>query len=422
MTEAHPAAPARLAAGAAGLARVGPPLLFAALLLGGAWLIAAHPAQPVWDQKALLEARFEAPHHPSPARGFTSQLVVALLHAVSPWPESGWNEQVRLLAMALYTGAAALLARALLRGRGLLALFAVLLFTSQYPFLWLSSELFTGAFLCLALWAWATNRPPPLVGLLLALFALCKPDLIFVATVLLAWWCVRESREDAALLAGSFAASLVLLLLPGTLQGGLGYFSTYNDAPGGRSFASFRQHYAALIAHLQVLGPPPNPWSLSDVYFDPLFPGAHTMADVVLHHFPQYAEFVALSCVRGLFRGLYVFHFALPALPLLWWAGRRAGAPLSGEERALLLTFAGVLPFVLFAFPHVRYLARYYPVFCLLVLLAWERVGAGPETGARGPGLRLAAVFVAFALAENARRLAVHVAGLGTHSLYWFPD
>src|SRR5262249_13674561 len=70
------------------------------------------------------------------------------------------------------------------------------------------------------------------------------------------------------------------------------------------------------------------------------------------------------------------------AVPVLCAARRRSGIALDAEERALLATFVGVLPFVLLSYPHIRYLARYYPLFLLLVLRSAERLarsGAGPR-------------------------------------------
>jgi len=400
------------------------PGLLALLVVLASWLVVAHPTTAIWDQKALLASRFEGPLYPSPARGFTSQLLVAIWHGLSPLSESSWNEQIKVLALALYAGAATLLASALLSRRGLVAVFLLLLFASQYPLLWLSSELFTGALLCLALWARATARPSWLLGLLLALLGLAKPEVILVSLVLLVWWgAKRSSRRDGIVLVACFAASTALLLAAGFLAEGLDYFHTYTGKPGGRSFASFRQHYAALVAPLQVLGSPPDPWIESSLYFDRIFPGAETMTDVVTGHFPRYVEFVALSCARGALRAGWVLNYAALAVPLVAVGSRRAGriTPFTEHERTLLLSFVGIVPFVLLSFPHVRYLARYYPLFLILVLGAAERLHDRGDAATR-PWLGLAALCLALSLAENAGRLVRTVAALPQLAQFWFPD
>jgi len=406
----------------AALRRASLPLLFAALTLAASWIILANPREPVWDQMALLEASFRAPHHPSPARGFTSELLVAIYRAAWAGEGAAQNAGLRLIAMLFYTVPAALLARALLRRRALVAVFLCLLFTSQYPFLWLSSELFTGGFLMAAIGAWTVGASPWLVGALLALLGLCKPDVIVLAVALLTFWAHRRSgREEGVALALGFAITLGVLLLPGWLVTGADYFRTYGGS-GGRSFASFSQHYAALIAHFQISGAPPDPWSDPAAYVQRHFPGARSMSDVVFGHFPRYLEFVALSTVRGLFRAGYVVNYAALAVPCLAWGWRRGGFALGDREKTLLLSFIGFAPFVLFSYPHVRYMARYYPIFLLLLLLAFERVLAIEDRARRGPVLLTAGLCLGVSLLENLRRLAeglAHVAELGQ---YWFPD
>jgi hypothetical protein len=398
------------------------PLLLVASIAAASAFLLANQREPVWDQQALLRASFQAPHQPSPARGFTSELVVAVYRAAWSGEGAAQNAGLRVVAMALYVAAAALLAGLHLRRTCLVVLFMAFVFTSQYPFVWLSSELLAGAFLMFAIAVWAAGASPWLVGGALALLGLCKPDVILTSVALLAYWVHRRSsREEGAALTAGFAISLVALLLPGTLAIGWDYFRTYGGS-GGRSFASFSQHYAALIAHFQITGPPPNPWAETAAYIRPHFPGAAGMADIVLGHFPRYVEFVALSTVRGLFRAGYVLHYAVLAVPCLVWGWRRSGFTLSEREKSLLLSFVGFAPFVLFAFPHVRYMARYYPIFLLLVLMALERVLAAADSDARRPVLLTAIPCLAVALLENLRRFLAGLVHASEMPQYWFPD
>ena len=99
----------------AALRRASVPFLLAVLILAAGWVILGNPREPLWDQLALLEARFQAPHYPSPARGFTSELIVAIYRAAWSGGGAAQNAGLRVIAMLLYTLSAALLARALQR-------------------------------------------------------------------------------------------------------------------------------------------------------------------------------------------------------------------------------------------------------------------------------------------------------------------
>jgi len=404
------------------LRRFAIPLLTLTLVGLAGVVILANPREAVWDQQALLAASFRAPDHPSPVRGFTSQLVVASYRALTPGEGAGLNSGIRVVAAAMYLAAAAWLAASLLQRRALVALLLAFVFSSQFPLLWLSSELFTGAFLMAAIAAWVTGASPWIVGALLALLGLCKPDVIVVSVVLLAYWVHRRaSRTEGLALAGGFAVALCALLLPGTIADGIDYFRGYGGS-GGRSFASFGQHYAALVAPLQLTGPPPNPWTESGIYMARQFPDARNMSDVVFGHLPRYANFVALATVRGLFRAGYLFHYVALAIPCLVWGWRRGGFAPHDREKTLLLSLVGVLPFVLFAYPHIRYFARYYPVVIVLVLATLERVLAMADPDARRPILVTSGLCIAAALVENLQRLADGLAGAPSLSVYWFPD
>ena len=101
-------------------------------------------------------------------------------------------------------------------------------------------------------------------------------------------------------------------------------------------------------------------------------------------------------------------------------ASRRQPRP--GRERALLWSFAGCASFVLFAYPHVRYFARYYPLFWILVLMSAERVARAGEPRLRGGCLAAAGGCLLLALAVNTERAAVGLAVAPQLQQYWFPD
>jgi hypothetical protein len=133
-------------------------------------------------------------------------------------------------------------------------------------------------------------------------------------------------------------------------------------------------------------------------------------------------EFVALSAVRGLFRAGYVVNYAALAVPCLAWGWHRGRFALTDREKTLYLSFIGFAPFVLFSYPHVRYMARYYPIFLLLVLTALERVLAIEDRALRRPVLLTSGLCLGVSLLENLRRLSAGLAYVGELEQYWFPD
>jgi hypothetical protein len=390
--------------------------------LAAAATIAAHPKTAIWDQARLLEARFEQPFHPSPSLGFTSQLLVIALRALLP-AGAPLHEVLRIAAMLFWAGAATWLAHLCLERRALRAAFVALLFTSQYPFLWYSTELVAGGFLCLALAARLRGAAPGWLGALLALLALSKVELLLVALALAALWMHEaRSRREALWLGGGFAGTLLLLVLPGFLLVGSGYWLGLGHADGGdKTFATFRQHFAALVAPFQI-GPAPNPWTEEAVYFERAFPGARSFSDVLAAPGLPYLDFVALSAARGARKVGWVFSWAWLAVPPLAWAWRRGGLRAGPRERALLVCFVGCLPFVLLSYPHIRYFARYYPLFWILLGIAAERVAGLRDERLRRPALALAGLFALLALAKNAERAAIGLAAAPQLGQYWFPD
>ena len=284
-----------------------PALLLLGIGASAAFLI-AHPQTPVFDQARLLEARFEAPYHPAPPFGLSVQLIVIAIKALLPAgvPPA---EPVRVAAMALWALSAAWLASALVAHRGLVAALLLLLFTSQLPFLWYSAELFVGALLCFAIGAWVRGAPPWLVGALLGILALAKSELPLLALVLLAYWAWRSpSRRDAARMAAAFSATAALLLLPGLAAFGPGWLTAYDGAGRSRAFATFQQHYAALVAPFQ-LAPAPDPWRDSASYAARLLPGAGSLREVWLAPRLPLLDFAALALARGVRNAGWLFQW-----------------------------------------------------------------------------------------------------------------
>jgi len=401
------------------LASAGVLALLCLLVLASAAAILAWPKPPIWDQARLLEARFALPFHPAPPHGFTAQLCVIALRAVLP-ASAPLAEAVRIFAMAFWAGTACWLGLALLARRASVAVLLLAIFSSQLPFLWLSTELIAGGFLFLALGAWVRGWHPAGVGVLLALLALCKPDLLLVAVVLAALFASERPMERRPLVWGSLL-TLALLLAPGLALLGTGYLTDYGAEGRSRGFAAFSQHFAALVAPFQV-APAPDPWAQPGPYLERSFPGARSMLDVVTAPGAAYLDHVALSLARGVRKVGWLFQWAWLAVPLLVVARRRSGPSLDAHERALLLAFVGCIPFVLFAYPHIRYFARYFPLFWLLALMSVERLLREDPGAWRRPAVALSGACLALALGVGVQRTAIGLALAPGLSQYWFSD
>jgi hypothetical protein len=401
------------------IAGAGVVALLCLLILGAATAISAWPQEPVWDQAQLLKASFAAPFHPSPPMGFTAQLCVIAIKVLAPG-ESALNEAVRIFAMAFWAGASCFLALALLERRASVVALLLVLFTSQFPFLWLSTELMVGGFLCLVLGAWMRGWHPAAVGSLLALLGLCKPDLALVAGVLAVCFGMERPTTRRPLALGLVLTG-ALLVAPGLVFFGPGYLTDYGPGAGGRGFAAFGQHFAALVAPFQV-GPAPDPWAQPGPYLAKAFPGARSLQDVVTAPGLPYLDHVALAISRGLRKVGWLFQWAWLAVPLLWFARRHAGLSSDSRERVLLWSFVGCVPFVLLAYPHIRYFARYYPIFWLLLLVSLERLSRVEEAAWRRPAFVLAGLCLLLAFAVSVDRASIGLALAPKLPMYWFPD
>jgi hypothetical protein len=393
--------------------------LLCLLVLATAAAILAWPNEAIWDQARLLEARFERPFHPAPPFGFTAQLCVIAIKGLLPAGAPA-NEAVRIFAMAFWAGAACWLALAALARRTWVVVLLLALFSSQLPFLWLSTELIAGGFLFLALGAWLRGWPPTAVGALLALLALCKPDLVLVSlTLAVCFGLERPSTRRP--LAWGLGLTLVVLLAPGLMLLGPDYLTAYGPDGRGRSFAAFSQHFAALVAPFQ-LAPTPDPWAQPGPYVERTFPGARSMLEVIRAPGAAYLDHVALSLSRGVRKIGWLLQWAWLAVPLLVMARRRSGLGADAPERALLLSFVGCVPFVLFAYPHIRYFARYFPLFWILLLMSLERLERADPRMWRRPEVALAGVCLVLALVVGVQRASIGLALAPGLPQYWFSD
>jgi hypothetical protein len=281
------------------------------------------------------------------------------------------------------------------------------------PFLWLSSELFAGGFLCLSFYVILRKWPAPAVAFMLTLLGLAKPDIALVACCLVVYLFISKDspyRRSASLVA-SFVGFFGGLVLPGWLMTG-------KTGSAERGFVSFGQHYAALFARHQLQQPPPSPWDNWQSYVGAVFPGAHSVRSVIWNQPETYLDFVALSILACLKAFVRLFKF-LVLFPFFRWKVRIQPSFL---EKLVRVSLVGVIPWTLLSATHVRYLARYYPPLLICVIAFANRVW---EVEPSRKVLRYALVgIIALSVLVQAGIAAKFFIGLGRGEflMWWFPD
>lgn len=319
-------------------------------------VIAIHRWAPWADQHALLTCGVFAQRYPEWTAGLSSCWISAAVSVLTGDDPLLWNQVMRSVTAALYLLSSALLARAVLGNVGLRVLVQLLIIASLYPFVWISSELVVGAFLNVSLWAILTRRAAPLRGGVLGALAFAKPDLLVVAVALLSFDVATESlARSRRRVLGSFVATVALLLLPGVVSRGAAYLTEHS-----RAWQSFAQH-ANILFYGQWI------WTDWEMRIQRYFPGATSVGDAMRRHPARYLEYVRLSLEYGRHAFSAAFGALLWFMPVAlgWMVRRRAAAmPLA---RLLAVALIGTISWVLLAFPHVRYMARYVPAIVVLL-------------------------------------------------------
>jgi hypothetical protein len=340
-----------------------PPLIVVLLMIGFAVQIANSQIEPIFDQRKLISP--ERTGYSYLESGVVSRLIVSAYNALRPYDAIRTNAGIRTAAMLLYLGAALLLFGASKHGRQgfvLTMLFIMLLVTSRFPFLWLSSELFAGAFLMLVLWSVVRKLPFYWVGLFAVLFTFTKPDLLLSGSLAALFLAVYAGVNHKARLVNLFTLVVLatILLLPGLVQEGAEVFGSE-----GRALFSFRQHYAALVRPHQATSDLPDPWQQWQPYFYPVWGHTESLPQLIYSNPAIYLDFLFLSLSQSL-KNLARSNVLL-LVPVAAYCVTKV------RTRNLQILFGlfalGFFPITLLSFMHVRYLARFYPLLLFVIYL-----------------------------------------------------
>ena len=314
--------------------------------------------EPIFDQK-FIDYTF-AEGYPALESGITSHLIVGAVNAIVPYEPQRSNALVRGVAALFYLFAGGLLAWSLTGRERLWAflLFMLLLFTSRFPLLWLSSEVFAGALLMLVLWSLVRNHPFVVTAALLVLFSFAKPDLLVPGAALGLFLTLRRDVLSRGHRFAIFAALGSLVLVPGVVDAGLGYLQS-----GGRSMISFGQHYAALVQPHQI-AEAPDPWLNYQAYLqNQFFRAGDSIGGVIRTRPDLYMDFVFLSLAESIRRmGPSYLLLLLPLAAYCFSALKRTWKTVT------LLVLTNLVPILLLSFLHVRYQARFYPLVLFVIV------------------------------------------------------
>jgi len=331
-------------------------------------------AKPIFDQKSLIEYSFSA-GYPVLEQGITSHLIVGLVNFFEPYEPINSNALIRTLAAALYLISGSLLAWSLIKkyflGIEWFTLFILLLFTSCFPVLWLSSELFAGTFLMLIMWSIINEYPFAIIAFFVALFSLAKPDLLIPGCALGIFLAFYDRKEFQKKLL-SLAIILLIIgafVIPGFLLKGVSSLEL-----SGRSFESFCQHYASMVSFHQIIRPVPDPWPECRIYMKSTFGTAQNIPEIITGNIAAYMDFVFLSLSTSLRKmALSNLIFLIPLAIAGFWANQK-DKKLKGAAILVFVLNFGLI--TLLSYFHVRYQARYYPLALLMALIGMSELNS----------------------------------------------
>lgn len=331
--------------------------------------ILRNPLEPTNDQ--IYVASTFKQGYPDLASGITSHLIARSVNQVinaDNVDRVKANTVNRVLAASVYLAAGGLLAWAAVKRNRVLGstLFLLFLLTSRYPFTWLSSELFAGAFLMLYLWSLLTKQAFALRIFLLTLFAFAKPDLLLPGIAVALYDAISHVESDgrtvirmSVMRIAGVVAIFALFALPGLLRDGM----ISSQGVGQRSLTSFSQHYAAVVQPHQIV-PAPRPWAEEQIYIEGTFGSVSSVADAILAKPTLYMDFVFLSAATSVRNAIQNFMVLLLPLVLIYWSALQ---PKKLQWVIILLVITNLIPIMLLSFVHVRYMARFYPIALLVV-------------------------------------------------------
>lgn len=324
-----------------------PVLLLAVSCLLVLWLIYNSGIPADADQLNLITYNFRN-GLPSADAALSPQLIVGFVNLFIPFDPIRTNAIVRVIGTALFLFSGALIATQV-RWK---YLFFALLLTSSFPFVWVTTDLFTASFLMIFVWGLLTNRSFAFISLFLTLFALARPDMLLTGGLLALYLIYRQPRR--------LRAALVLLAIIGIPY----LITSQQSSVSDRAWLSICQHYAVLVAPPGASGDL-NPWVNCPHYFEPVFGTSRSVFELIRDNFSAYLQFLGMSLQRSLANMTGTQLLALLLFIPIVVRLRTPKTKTLGIVTLLLLS--NLVPVTALSFLHLRYQMRFYPILLLLL-------------------------------------------------------
>jgi hypothetical protein len=261
--------------------------------------------------------------------------------------------------MVMYLGSSWWLIRSLITSGNARILAYLLICISGFQFIQPSSDLFAGSFFNLFLVAIRQGWPSVFASLLLAVFGLCKVDMIVAAVVIAVLWGIwehQQGRKNPARLALFTGCWLLLFLLPAfVLQGS-------DPLAGNRSLLAFMSAYTDFLGYHQFSGQHGNAgMDTMNAVQNTIFPGVKNLADIVTKYPQLYVDFAAISAVRSLPNIVHAVKLMLIPLGLVVYQNNRLSSLRPYLIILLVAAACTLIPAWLIIFIRIRYVVKLFP-------------------------------------------------------------
>jgi hypothetical protein len=347
-------------------------IISAAAILRDSGVVPSHPMDQHFAETIDLAIRYSDGHwtfqYPAlqNAGGITSSLIAGIYKLIIPTSKTTLNWHIRILTMVMYLGSSWWLVRSMIASTQARILAYLLICVSGFQFIQPSSDLFAGTFFSLSFVALRKEWPAWLTGLLLAIFGVCKVDMIVAAVVIAVLWGIwehRRGRQHPERLALFTLGWLLLLLAPGFVVQGA------NPMSGNRSLLAFLSAYTEFLGYHQFTN---NPVSLGvetmNTVKEKVFPGVRNLADIVTKYPQLYFDFAGVSAARSLPNLVHAAKLMLIPLGLVIIQNKRL-TTLRPYLIVLLVAMACTLiPAWLVIYIRLRYVAKLFPAIVVIAV------------------------------------------------------
>lgn len=360
-------------------------ILSAAFILRDTGVVPAFPMDQAFVEAANVRLYREAGHwvfqYPAlqNSSGVTAYLIAGVYKLLIPTDPSNLNWHFRILAMLLYLCSSVFLIRSYIEDRWTRLLLFIIIATSGYQFIQPSSELIAGSLLAMTFIALRKSWPLALVAFFLALFGLCKVELVLGAVALAIFWAIWGNRNNETKpwrILPYTLGWMLLLILPGFLVEGA------SPLAGNRSYIAFIATYVELFGPHQFAGSNEIGADKSvELVRRNILGTSESVLMIALKHPLLYADFLGLQTIRSFIGTVQGLKFII--LPFFLVIARHSSLKIVRPFLIALLvvTILTLAPAWLLAYIRLRYWVKLFPV--VLIIAAWGCMLLG--TNRNGP-------------------------------------